>query len=178
MVKPRKSGPPTGAAAMYPSTAPAAPLWAAEADAVFLADPADPQTRIAQIRQGIPAAAVGHLSARMGISKEVMLASLGLPRATISRKEKQAAVLSKDESERVLGFEVLIDTVQTMVAQSGDAASAAGQGGFDAAHWLAQWLTHPLPALGGATPASYMDTFEGQRLVGNLLVTMQTGAYA
>lgn len=49
---------------------------------------------------------------------------------------------------------------------------------FDAAQWLADWLARPLPALGGATPASYMDTFEGQKLVAGLLSMSQSGAYA
>lgn len=132
----------------------------------------DPQARIAAIRQGIPAATIGQLSARMGMSKENLLSSLGLSRATISRKEKDATVLSKDESERVLGIETLIGMAQTMVEQSGDPT------GFDAARWLSGWLSEPLPALGGATPASYMDTFEGQKLVAQLLSMSQSGAYA
>ena len=132
----------------------------------------DPQARIALIRQGIPASMIGNLSARMGMSKENLLSSLGLSRATISRKEKEATVLSKDESERVLGVETLIGMVQTMVEQSGDPA------GFDAARWVSGWLTKPLPALAGATPASYMDTFEGQKLVAELLSMSQSGAYA
>lgn len=132
----------------------------------------DPQERIGMIRNGIAASRIGSLSSRMGMSKEQLLASLGLSRATISRKEKGAAVLSKDESERVLGVETLIGMVQTMVEQSGDPT------GFDAARWVALWLFKPLPALGGATPASYMDTFEGQRLVAELLSMSQSGAYA
>ncbi|USX11689.1 MbcA/ParS/Xre antitoxin family protein [Oxalobacteraceae bacterium OTU3CAMAD1] len=132
----------------------------------------DPQARIAVIRQGIPASMVGNLSSRMGMSKETLLSSLGLSRATISRKEKDATVLSKDESERVLGVETLIGMVQTMVEQSGDPT------GFDAARWLSEWLTKPLPALAGETPASYMDTFEGQKLVSELLSMSQSGAYA
>ncbi|HEX8611516.1 MAG TPA: antitoxin Xre-like helix-turn-helix domain-containing protein [Telluria sp.] len=132
----------------------------------------DPQARIALIRQGIPASMISNLSSRMGMSKENLLSSLGLSRATISRKEKDATVLSKDETERVLGVETLIGMVQTMVEQSGDPA------GFDAARWVSDWLTKPLPALAGATPASYMDTFEGQKLVAELLSMSQSGAYA
>ncbi len=132
----------------------------------------DPQARIAVIRQGIPASTISSLSLRMGMSKENLLSSLGLSRATISRKEKDATLLSKDESERVLGVETLIGMVQTMVEQSGDPA------GFDAARWVSDWLTKPLPALAGATPASYMDTFEGQKLVAELLSMSQSGAYA
>jgi putative toxin-antitoxin system antitoxin component (TIGR02293 family) len=133
---------------------------------------ADPQTRIAAIRRGIPAAMVGELSSTMGMSKELLLGSLGLSRATISRKEKEKTVLSNDESERVLGVACLIGKVQTMVEESGDPT------GFNAAHWVADWLAKPLPALGGATPASYMDTFEGQKLVAELLSRIQSGAYA
>lgn len=132
----------------------------------------DPQTRIAVIRRGIPASTISILSSRMGMSKENLLSSLGLSRATISRKEKDATVLSKDESERVLGVEALIGMAQTMVEQSGDPA------GFDAARWVSDWLTKPLPALAGETPASYMDTFEGQKLVAELLSMSQSGAYA
>jgi len=132
----------------------------------------DPQQRIAAIRRGIPASMIGSLSSRMGMSKEALLSSLGLSRATISRKEKDSSVLSKDESERVLGIATLIDMAQTMVEQSGDPA------GFDAARWVSAWLTKPLPALAGETPASYMDTFEGQKLVAELLLMSQSGAYA
>lgn len=132
----------------------------------------DPQTRIAAIRKGIPASIVGELSSTMGMSKELLLGSLGLSRATISRKERDKTALSKDESERVLGVASLIGKVQTMVEESGDPNS------FDAAPWLADWLARPLPALGGATPASYMDTFEGQKLVAGLLSMSQSGAYA
>ena len=132
----------------------------------------DTDARIALIRRGIPASTISRLSARMGMSKEFLLSSLGLSRATISRKEKDAIVLSSDESERVLGVENLIAMVQTMVEESGDPT------GFDAARWVSEWLTEPLPALGGETPASYMDTFEGQKLVANLLAMSQSGAYA
>ena len=132
----------------------------------------DPQVRIAAIRQGIPSAMVAQLATTMGVSKELLLGSLGLSRATISRKERDASVLSKDESERVLGVASLIGKVQTMVEESGN------PNGFDAARWVADWMSKPLPALGGATPASYMDTFEGQKLVIDLLSMSQSGAYA
>ena len=132
----------------------------------------DPEARIAAVRKGIPASVIGELSSMMEMSKELLLGSLGLSRATISRKERDKTVLSKDESERVLGVASLIGKVQTMVEESGDPT------GFNAAHWVADWLAKPLPALGGATPASYMDTFEGQKLVAELLSMSQSGAYA
>lgn len=141
----------------------------AEAGAIYSVDP---QVRIDMIRRGMSAATVGQLSQRMGLSKEFLLASLGLSRATINRKERDATLLSKDESERILGVLSLIGLVETMVRQSGDPT------GFDAARWLGGWLAQAVPALGGATPASYLDTFEGQKLLGNLLAMSQSGAYA
>lgn len=132
----------------------------------------DPQQRIDVIRQGIPAASVAQLSTRMGVSKEYLINSLRLSRATINRKERDGTALSSDESERVLGVETLIGMAQTMVAQSGN------PDGFDAPRWVSAWLAQALPALGGATPASYMDTFEGQKLVAELLAMSQSGAYA
>ncbi|NHZ83032.1 DUF2384 domain-containing protein [Massilia sp. CCM 8695] len=106
------------------------------------------------------------------MSREHLIHSLRLSRAAISRKEREGTLLSSDESERVMGVETLIGMVQSMVEESGNPE------GFDAARWLSTWLTQPLPALGGATPASYMDTFEGQKLVAELLTMMQSGAYA
>jgi putative toxin-antitoxin system antitoxin component (TIGR02293 family) len=131
-----------------------------------------PLERIEVIRRGIPAALLGQLSSRMGISKELLINSLGLSRATINRKEREGVLLSSEESERVLGVESLIGLVGTMVEQSGNSE------GFDPPHWLSGWLVQPLPALGGATPASYLDTFEGQKLVAELLAMSQSGAYA
>ena len=173
MSKPRNvkaSAAPTRAGA-YPTSAATGESthFVAEASTLYHVDP---QARIELIRHGVPASSIGELSTHMGISKENLLASLGLSRATISRKERNATPLSRDESERVLGVGMLIGMVQTMVEQSGDPA------GFDAARWLAGWLASPVPALAGATPASYMDTIEGQRLVAELLARTQSGVYA
>jgi uncharacterized protein (DUF2384 family) len=133
---------------------------------------ADPRDRIAFIRQGIPASSVADLADRMGASKEFIITSLGLCSVAISRKEREGAPLSRDESERLLGIDRLIGIVQIMVRESGNPE------GFNAAGWVFDWLVQPLPALGGATPASYMDTFEGQQLIGEMLRFSQSGAYA
>lgn len=53
-------------------------LWqVAEAGSAYVTNPA---ARIAAIRHGIPAAAIGGLVARMSMSKKPMLTSLRLPR--------------------------------------------------------------------------------------------------
>lgn len=129
--------------------------------------------RIDEIRQGIPARRIGELSGAMDVPKERLVDSLGLSRATVNRKAQRGEALSREESERVIGMQALIGQVQAMVAGGG-----AAEAGFDAARWLAQWLAQPLPALGGDTPASYLDTVEGQKLVGRLLAMAESGAYA
>jgi uncharacterized protein (DUF2384 family) len=89
----------------------------------------------------------------MGMSKEFPAVEPGPVARYISRKEKDASLLSKDESERVLGIETLIGMVQAMVEQSGDPA------GFDAARWVSDWLSKPLPALGARRrPATWIPS--------------------
>ncbi|WP_234484666.1 antitoxin Xre-like helix-turn-helix domain-containing protein [Noviherbaspirillum pedocola] len=127
--------------------------------------------RIRTIRSGVPAQRVGELSSVMDMPKEALMDSLGLSRATVNRKVQRKEMLSPEESERVMGMQALIGQVQAMI----DADSAPD---FDAAKWLASWIAAPLPALGGATPASFMDTVEGQKHIGNLLDMAQSGAYA
>ena len=78
---------------------------------------------------------------------------------------------SLEESERVIGMQALSGQVQAMI----DTQSVPE---FDAAKWLANWLSAPLPALGGQSPGSFMDTVDGQQYVGNLLEMAQIGAYA
>jgi len=132
----------------------------------------DPQTRIDLIRQGIPAFRFAQLSARLGISKQSLCEILQLSPTSIYRKLRCDATLSKNETERVLGIEELVGIIQTMAGESGEDEM------FEAGRWLGNWMSKPLPALGGATPASYFDTFEGQKLVGQLLRMSQSGAYA
>lgn len=123
--------------------------------------------KILAIRSGVPAQRVGELSSAMDIPKEALMDSLGLSRATINRKVQLDQALSPGESERVMGMQSLIGQVQAMI----DAESAPD---FDAAKWLAQWLAAPLPALGGNTPGSYMDTVEGQKYVSNCQQRLKT----
>jgi putative toxin-antitoxin system antitoxin component (TIGR02293 family) len=133
---------------------------------------AAPKERIEEIRRGVPAKRVGELSQVMDIPKESLIGFLGISRATLSRKVQKNLPLSRDESERVVGIQALIGQVQAVVTQSG------AKGNFDAAKWVSRWLNEPLPALGGERPAAYMDTVEGQKLIGNLLGMIQSGAYA
>jgi putative toxin-antitoxin system antitoxin component (TIGR02293 family) len=161
--------------APYPAPSTPATLAVHEAAAVYrcvAVYQAGPQERIAAIREGVPARRVDALARLMHVSKESLVAVLGLSRATQGRKARAGTVLAPEESERVLGIEALIGQAQAMVQEAGDPAQ------FDAPRWMARWMHAPLPALGGRTPASYFDTVEGQKLVSRLLAMMRGGAYA
>lgn len=161
---------PAKAAASAPRTSQrAANVLPLRFEQVFLSPPHE---RIEVIKRGVPAQHVNVLAERMDTSKDSLIDTLRLSRATVNRKARANKPLSQDESERVLGVEYLIGQVENMVSESGNPE------GFDAAKWVSNWLESPLPALGGKKPASYMDTIEGQKLVSNLLATAQSGAYA
>ncbi|MEO8652765.1 MAG: MbcA/ParS/Xre antitoxin family protein [Ramlibacter sp.] len=126
----------------------------------------------------------------------LLLPYCGLPRPRLSEaqeaqmRERLAALTDKmaatekvasvatavesapNDSERAAAVARLVAQVEAMVKESGDPT------GFDAAKWFAAWLEQPLPAFGGKTPASYMDTAEGQAIVSNILARMQSGAFA
>lgn len=108
----------------------------------------------------------------MGISREKLYATIGLPRATIDRKVSQKTLLSSDESERVAGIAQLVGQAQAIVEQSGSSE------GFDPALWVAEWLDRVHPALGGRKPGEFMDTSYGRALVFDLLAQQQSGSYA
>lgn len=136
---------------------------------MYLATPAE---RISLIREGVPAKAFVQTGEEMGLSKERMITLLSFPRATVNRRIKAEQPLPTEYSERIIGLQKLVGQVEVMVAESGDPS------GFNAAHWVAEWLERPIAALNNAKPAEFMDTIEGQALVASLLAKMQSGVYA
>lgn len=133
---------------------------------------ASPRERIDIIRKGVPTEMLASIRSDMGIPKERLLAILRFPRTTINRRISKMDALPPEFSERMIGLQKLIGQVESIVADS-----SADQD-FNAARWVALWLEQPLPALGNAKPADYMDTIEGQELVASLVTKMQSGAYA
>ena len=72
----------------------------------------------------------------------------------------------------MMAIAMLIGQAQIIVNESGDPTN------FDAGKWIAAWLDIPNRALGGARPATFLDTAEGRELVSDLLTRMQTGGYS
>jgi putative toxin-antitoxin system antitoxin component (TIGR02293 family) len=133
---------------------------------------ASPLERIEMIRRGIPAAEAKRLVVELPIGQGVAFNALNLSTATVNKKAKQGDTLSRDESERIVGFAKLLGQLEAMILESGDPKD------FDSGAWMARWLTEPLPAFGGARPADLMDTMEGQGLVSSALAKLQSGAYS
>ncbi len=131
-----------------------------------------PSDRIRMIKDGVTAIEAKRVLADLAMAQGDGLAALNLAAATVNRKAVRNETLSRDDSERVIGAAKLIGQVQAMVEDSGDAVR------FDAAAWMARWLQEPLPAFGGRRPIEFLDTIEGQALVGSALARMQSGAYA
>jgi putative toxin-antitoxin system antitoxin component (TIGR02293 family) len=133
---------------------------------------ASPLERISLIKKGIPAREAKRLFIDLPIGQGVGLKALNLSTATVNKKAKQGDLLSREESERVVGFARLVGQLEAMIQESGDPT------GFDARAWMARWLTEPLPAFGGVRPADLIDTMEGQGLVSSALAMAQSGAYS
>jgi putative toxin-antitoxin system antitoxin component (TIGR02293 family) len=133
---------------------------------------ATPMERIGMVRRGVGAALAKHMLADLQLGQGAGFKALNLSAATVNKKARQGETLSPEESERVVGFARLVGQAEAMVQESGEPE------GFDARAWIAQWLTEPLPALGGVRPAELMDTMEGQGLVSAALARIQSGAYA
>ena len=124
------------------------------------------------VKQGLAAWVVKSLAKDLDLDQTALVECLGIARSTYSRKLREKKFLGISESERVLGVARLIGQVQSMVEQSGDPND------FDAKQWVGQWLEQPLPALNNRAPLEMLDTASGQELVSQLLMQVQSGAYA
>jgi putative toxin-antitoxin system antitoxin component (TIGR02293 family) len=127
--------------------------------------------RIQLVKRGIPARWFVKVSERMAMPKDKLYKTIGVAKATVTRKSRTNQMLDRDESERAIAMMVLFGQVESMVAESGR------PDGFEASTWTASWLDRPLSALGGQRPGELMDTADGRALVSDLLARMQSGAY-
>ena len=127
--------------------------------------------RVALIRRGVPARWLLDTEAAMGFTRRALCDLLGIKVSTANRKLHNNALLSHDESERLMGLHRLLGELQALLRDCGDGTP------FDAAAWLASWLQRPNQALGGETPAAFMDTAEGREQVGRLIGAQRSGAY-
>jgi putative toxin-antitoxin system antitoxin component (TIGR02293 family) len=131
--------------------------------------------RIRLVKEGVPARWFSRAAERMAMPKDKLYRMMGVPKATLTRKERLNQRLDPGEGERALAALALFGQVEAIVAESG---RPDGINGFDGADWTARWLERPHAALGGRRPADLMDTADGRALVSDLLARSQSGAYA
>lgn len=66
----------------------------------------------------------------------------------------------------------LISTVQRIVEESGNPE------GFDPVAWTDDWMTQPIPALGGQTPKDYVNSGRDCDDVVDIVLRIQSGAFS
>lgn len=68
-------------------------------------------------------------------------------------------------------FESLLAQVNETIARSGTSEN------FDARKWLEQWITQPVPALGGKSPLELLDNEKGIEQIKQVIAAMESNAY-
>ncbi len=120
------------------------------------------QDLIEIVRSGLPHAALESVLDLLGLSVDVVSASLSLPKRTLARRKKQER-LTAAESDRLLRLARV---------------AAAAVGVFGDPHKASAWLQKPNRALGKATPLSRMDTDVGVRQVERVLGRIEHGVFS
>ncbi len=134
---------------------------AAVLDAIVSLRPT-PQQTIERIRAGLPYSALEALAKSLEIPTEEVSRIFSIPVRTLMRRKKSHR-LTAEESDRLARVaRVLAHAVDTL--ETREAA--------------VDWLKSPIPALGGATPLSLLDTDTGIREVQRILGRIDHGVFS
>ncbi len=117
---------------------------------------------VALVAAGLPFVELATLRTDLDLPIERLAAQIGIPRATLHRRQK-AGTLSSDESDRILRFRRLLDQAVAIF------------GSVEAAR---EWLKAPQYGLGDSTPLDYARTEVGAREVERLLGRIDYGVLA
>jgi putative toxin-antitoxin system antitoxin component (TIGR02293 family) len=121
---------------------------------------------IAQVRAGMPAAALDSIivdfGETAGVIQAVIYDVVGKAR-TLQRKRQHRAVLSSDESDRLARLARMLVRAEEAI---GDKAKAYS------------WLVKPNRALGGQSPLSLLDNDTGTLSVERVLGRIEHGVYS
>ena len=115
------------------------------------------------IRAGFAYRSLEQVVAYLGLRLELVLKPLGINERTIHRRRTAAARLTSQESEKVYRLARLMALAEEV---------------FEARPAAQHWLTHEIPALGGVTPLSLLDTEEGARWAEAELQRLAWGVYS
>jgi putative toxin-antitoxin system antitoxin component (TIGR02293 family) len=117
---------------------------------------------VEQIRAGLPFEMVAATADALGLTVADLAAFGVIPVRTLSHS-RRGGRFSQAQSDRVARF-------FRIWRRARDAFGSAGQ--------ARRWLERPTRPLGGASPASLLDTEEGARLVDELLARIDCGLAA
>ncbi len=118
---------------------------------------------IAQVRAGLAYSELEVLQSSLGLPIERLATHVGLSRATLQRRKKNAGTLNAIQSDRVVRLARLMGKAIEVLESEEDAR---------------QWLTSSQHGLGGATPLEFCDTEVGAREVENLLGRIEHGVFS
>ncbi|MDM0024573.1 MbcA/ParS/Xre antitoxin family protein [Variovorax saccharolyticus] len=124
-------------------------------------------------RLGVQGSFIKDLSKRMDVATSRFFTILGVPKATAEKKAAAGERVTGRGGQAAVGMIKLLGIAQAIA----DNSLAPQAKGFDAAHWLGQWIERPQPALGGRKPADLIDTPTGVEVVARLLGSIESGAY-
>lgn len=116
----------------------------------------------AQLRVGLPYAALEAVASGFDIANEDLVAVLHLPARTLARRKRERR-LRADESDRLFRLGRI---------------AALGEEVLGSREKATRWLHRPNRALGNAMPLRLLDTDLGARQVEDVLVRIAHGVYS
>lgn len=134
---------------------------------------ANPIQLVETEREGVKGRLVKDLAVKMDIPVVRFYKIIGVRKATVESKTTKDKLISGAGGQRALAMVQLLGMVQEMLERS----TAPGAKGFDSAKWLGAWIERPQPALGGHTPAEFLDTPTGFEIVSKVLGALESGSY-
>ncbi len=120
-------------------------------------------TMINKVREGLDVSVVIHLSKTMGLTEQAVAKLALITTRTLTRRKTEGK-LRIDESDRLARIAMVFDEAVDMLG--GDKTKAS------------HWFTTPKKALGGASPADYVDTEMGVQEVRNLIARIRHGVFS
>ncbi len=112
-------------------------------------------------RQGFPVGVIDRLVGELAVSQQVLLRTIALSSATLTRRRAANKRLSPQESDRV--YRIAAAYLSALRLFEGDADAAR------------RWFTEPAKALGGNTPLEHLDTEAGADEVQDLIGRLEHG---
>lgn len=114
---------------------------------------------MADVRAGLPYAALEHVRDYLNASDDLLARALGVSARTLKRR-RETGTLTTNESDRL----VLLAEIVALARQALDNVESARE-----------WLRTPHSMLGGESPLDHMDTVTGMQEVKTMLYHIEYG---